>query len=204
MSAEGYYRANLHDLKGEERRSAHQQRRRARQSMRLRPEGPTLRATTLLVFNPDNSEHLVPRCNRACARILARLLASSLDRQLAQGRAPESSFLLASRAQVLVSPVMRFALAQSWNNILVQSRTRPAVRNPRVPLNRAGIMAHESDICEMVNALTDPAPTPARGMAMASTLLSDGTGPLYDGRRSTALGVALREAILQLDPSASL
>jgi hypothetical protein len=105
---------------------------------------------------------------------------------------------------VLVSLVMRLELAQSWKNLLVQSRRSPVMRNPRVLLNREGIIARESDLCEMLNALTDPSPTPARGVAMVSCLLSDGAGPLYDRRRSDELGTALREAIAQLDPSASL
>jgi hypothetical protein len=105
---------------------------------------------------------------------------------------------------VLVSPVMRLELAQSWKSLLVQSRTPPTMRNPRVLLNREGIIAREADLCEMLNALTDPLPTPARGVAMVSCLLSDGAGPLYDRRRSVELGTALKEAIAQLDPSTSL
>jgi hypothetical protein len=99
---------------------------------------------------------------------------------------------------------MRLELAQSWKNLLVHSRRSPVMRTPRVLLNREGIIAREADIREMLNALTDPLPTPARGMAMVSCLLSDGAGPLYDRRRSAELGTALREAIAQLDPSASL
>lgn len=198
---------NAHDRTGDERRiqrRQRRQRRQARQSMRLQPEGPITGATTLLLFNPNEPEQLTPRFNRRWARLCARLLASPLDRQLAHGHSPESNRLLAARAQVLVSPVMRLALSQSWKNLLAQSRTPPTMRNPRVPLNREGIISRESDICEMLNALTDPLPTPARGTAMVSCLLSDGAGPLYDRRRSAELGTALREAIAQLDPSASL
>ena len=105
---------------------------------------------------------------------------------------------------MLVSPVTRLELAQSWKNLLVQSRTPPAMRNPRVPLNREGIIARESDISEMLNALAAPFPIAARGAAMVSCLLRDGAGPLYDRRRSAELIVALSEALGQLDPSASL
>jgi hypothetical protein len=38
---------------------------------------------------------------------------------------------------------------------------------------------------------------------MASALLSDGAGPLYNPRSHVQLDAALREAIRQLDPSSS-
>jgi hypothetical protein len=169
--------------------------------MRLHPEGPNTGPTTLLLLGPSEPQQLTIRINRGWARIVARLLAPSLDRQLAQGCSPESSRLLAARAQVLVSPAMRLALAQDWENLLVQAHRPPAMRDPRVPLNRDCIVAYESEILEMLNALVAPLPAPARGTAMVSWLLSDGTGPLYGRRRSTELGTALREAMAQLDPS---
>jgi hypothetical protein len=78
------------------------------------------------------------------------------------------------------------------------------MRDLRVPLNRESIIACEPDIQEMLNALLAPVPAPARGTAFASWLLSDGTGPLYNRHRSADLGIALREAIAQLDASTSL
>ena len=138
-------------------------------------------------------------------RLITRLLASALDRQLAQGRSPESNSLLAARAQVLVSPAMRCALAQNWANLLAQARRSSSVmRNPRAPLNHCWIIACGPEIQEMIKALLTPLPTPARGMAMASWLLSDGTGPLYNRLSSTDLSSTVVEAIAQLDPSVSL
>jgi hypothetical protein len=136
--------------------------------------------------------------------VAARLLASSLDRQLAEGRSPESHRLLAARAHVLVSPVMRRELVDSWDNLLVQARRSPVMRDPRAPFNRQAIIECESDIQEMLNALWTPLPVPARGLAMASWLLRDGAGPIYNRRCSGDLGITLRETITQLDPSLSL
>ena len=133
-----------------------------------------------------------------------RLLASSLDRKLAQGRSPESSRLLAARAQVLVSLVSRRELVNRWENLLVQARRPPVMRNPRVLCNREYILAGESDIREMQTALLAPLPSPVRGTAMASWLLRDGTGPIYNPRLSGDLGITLREAIAQLGSSALL
>jgi hypothetical protein len=204
VTTAGFFRVIAHDSTGEERRSDRRQRRQARRSMRLQPEGPSTGPTTLLLIDPHDPQQLTARFNRRWARLFARLLASSLDRQLAQGRSPESNRLLAARAQVLVSPTMRRALAQNWANLLVQARIPPVVRDPRVPLNRDYIIAREPDIQQMLNALLAPLPAQARGAAMASWLLSDGTGPLYDRRRSADLGIALRESIAQLDPSVCL
>jgi hypothetical protein len=77
------------------------------------------------------------------------------------------------------------------------------MRSPRTPLDRNRIISCEPEIQAMVNALLTPLPTPARGAAMASWLLADGTGPLYN-RRSGDLGIALAEAIAHLDASVSL
>jgi len=78
------------------------------------------------------------------------------------------------------------------------------MRNPRVLYNRESIIACESDIREMQNVLLQPLPSPARGMAMASWLLRDGTGPIYNRRLSGNLGTSIREAIAQLDAAVSL
>jgi len=78
------------------------------------------------------------------------------------------------------------------------------MRNPRVLYNRESIIACESDIREMQNVLLQPLPSPARGTAMASWLLRDGTGPIYNRRLSGNLGTSIREAIAQLDAAVSL
>jgi hypothetical protein len=99
---------------------------------------------------------------------------------------------------------MRRELAQNWSNLLMQAHTPPVVRDPHVPLNRDCIIDCEPEIQEVLNVLLTPLPVQALGVAMASRLLRDGTGPLFDRRHSVDLGRALREVIAKLDPSASL
>ncbi len=171
--------------------------------MRLQTEAAD-RGRTLLLFDPTTSGRLTARIDRRWARLVARVLAPCLDRRLAQGRPPESGLLLAARAHLLVSPAMRLALAHQWESLVVQARTPPVPRDPRVPVNRDAILACRSDIEEMVNAVSAPRPTPARGLAMVSRLLTDGTGPLYRRCTSVELGAAIRETTAQLDPSLSL
>jgi hypothetical protein len=174
------------------------------QAGQVQPEGPSTGPATLLLIDPSEPQQLTALFNRRWARLLARLLASSLDRQLAQGRSPESNRLLATRAQVLVSPAERYALAQSCANLLVQARRPSVMRNPRAPLNRECIIACEPEIREMIDALLAPLATPARGAAMVSRLLSDGSGPLYNRHHRADLAIAVAEAVAGLDPSVSL
>jgi hypothetical protein len=187
-----------------ERRIDRRQRLQTFRSTRLQQEETTTRPSTLLVIDPGNRQQLTARRNRWWTRLGARLLASYLDRQLAQGRPPEETRLLGARAQVLVSPVMRFTLAEMWSDTLEQVRRPPVMRNPRVPMNRDSIIASGQEIQTMIEALLAPAPVSVRGPAMVSWLLSDGAGPLYDRRRSADVADALREAIAQLDPRSLL
>jgi hypothetical protein len=171
--------------------------------MRVQLEGPG-KPVTLLLIDPDDPRQLTALSHRRWVHIAARLLASTLDRRLAEGRSPESRRLLAARAHVLVSPVIRRELGDSWENLLVQARRSPVMRDPRAPFNRQAIIECESDIHEMLRALLTPLPVPARGTAMASWLLRDGAGPIYNRRCSGDLGTTLRETISQLDASVSL
>jgi hypothetical protein len=56
----------------------------------------------------------------------------------------------------------------------------------------------------MVPALSMALPVPARGVAMANWLLTDGAGPLYSRLCGTDLSAALRRVIELLDPAAAL
>ena len=159
---------------------------------------------TLLLIDPESPTPLTVRSNAPWVRLAVRLLASTLDRQLAEGRPPESNRLLAARALELVAPATRAALAQNWAHLLKTARTPPPVGAHRVPLNRDGIVACAAEVHQILNALVDPLPPPARGAAMVSWLLRDGTGPLYDRRRSAELAASLREVTAQLDPALSL
>lgn len=51
----------------------------------------------------------------------------------------------------------------------------------------------------MISVLIGGRPIDARGAAMASWLLRDGTGPLYNRRSPVDLGAAVREATRQME-----
>ena len=204
MTPAGFFRLLTQDVRGEKPGVDRRQRRQARQSTRDHPGGPSRAPATLLLIDPDNPAQLTARSRRRWVTLVARLLASTFDRHLAEGRTPESHRLLAARAQVLVSPVVRSDLVDRWENLLVQAHRPPVMRDPRVPFNRQAIIECEPDIREMLDALLVTEPVPARGPAMASWLLRDGTGPIYNRHRSGDLRTVLRETITQLDASVRL
>lgn len=155
--------------------------------------------TVLVLGDP-----LVLRQSRLADRLLARLFGASLDRELAGGRSPEASRLLAARAQDIVSPRKRQALACNWGHLLAAAYRPRSRRVPAVPVRGDRITAAEPAIRELMRRLSTPAPVPARGVAMASVLLTDGTGPVYRGHASGVLAAAVDAALAQLDPAAPL
>jgi hypothetical protein len=134
---------------------------------------------------------------------LTRVWGMPLDRRLAAGASPESGRLIALRARSLVVPARRQRLASDWDRLVRIARERPATV-AHVPLRRDRIVGAEEDIRELQRALRASAPVPARGVALASTLLSDGTGPLYNRNSRVDLRAAVQAAIQHLDPSTAL
>jgi hypothetical protein len=137
-------------------------------------------------------------------RLIVRLGAAALDARLAAGHPVEADRRLAMRANQLVEPATRRELADSWRGVLGRAARVRTQTDPRVPLQRSRVLAVDAAIRRMIVALQAAAPIPARGVAIASALISDGTGPLYNARSELNLGAAVRDAIRHLDPSAGL
>lgn len=157
--------------------------------------------TELLYETPAHDA--TPQHARPWDRLVAGALAPSLDRQLATGRLPRSSRALANRAREIATPAARRELAWRWTNVLDQVRLRPVPRFVRAPLQRAAVIAAAQDLHEMIAILISGRPIDARGAAMASALLSDGTGPLYNHRSGVDLGAVVRAAARQMDAAPS-
>lgn len=138
--------------------------------------------------------------DRPWDRLLARARAASLDRQLAAGRPAAASRALARRAQEITSAPGRRELARCWDHVLEETFRPPVPRTPRAPLCRDHIAAAEHSVRDMLAVLRGPLPVSARGAAMASSLLSDGTGPVHDRRSPLDLDAAVREAMRQMYP----
>ena len=129
----------------------------------------------------------------------AKLRGASLDDKLAEGHAPDTSPLLAARAQLLVSLTKRRALSENWLDLLIQVRRPFSPLDPRVPIVRGRIIGAQAQVEALAEALLTPMPT-SRGVAMASSLLSDGSGPIYNSACSVDLASTLCEIIAHLDP----
>jgi hypothetical protein len=114
-------------------------------------------------------------------QILVRGRAMQLDRALAAGTSPEASASLAVRAAQLTSTGLRHDLAASLRRILMTAGEPawPAARTVRVPLRTARVSQAASLLAELASRLLEPGPVPARGVAMVTLMLADGTGPLY-------------------------
>jgi hypothetical protein len=147
---------------------------------------------------------LVLRQSRLTDRLLARLRGASLDRQIAVGTAPESSVLLAERARQLVAIERRRRLSENWAHLLRIAPRLQGTRHPARPIPWQQVLAAEAEIRELVRGLAAPLPVAARGVAMATVLLTDAGSPLYNRRSPVPLAAALAAVTEQLDPGLSL
>jgi hypothetical protein len=152
----------------------------------------------LLVIDPGTGT-LESRRERLHHRVGARLRAASLDRQLAAGRPPEASPALAARARQLVTPASRWALARNLEHLLQRAGQRPHPRRV-VPTRTDALTAAAPALRQAGSVLRAPFPAGARGVAMLSLLLGDGTGPLYNPHSPVVLVDAVREAVAELGP----
>jgi len=157
------------------------------------------------VLLDDNLGRLALRRLRPWHRMLARVLAGRLDRQLADGARPEANAMLAARAIFLTSTAYRRALAASLRRMVATSaRARPRLVSarssagiafqPHIPPGRPQIRAATAELAGLAGSLTGPGPLPARGVAMVSLLLSDGGGPLYRAGRPGDLSTIVARA----------
>lgn len=159
------------------------------------------------VLLDDDLGRLTIRRLRPWHLILARAMAASLDRQLANGARPEAGTFLAARAMVLTSPGYRRGLATSLRRLLAasvdpQGRPRPlpaarsagAARQPYVVLRRDEIARSAFELAELAGCLADPEPVPARGVALVNQLLADGGGPLYRTGSRNDLSTVIEQA----------
>jgi hypothetical protein len=115
---------------------------------------------------------------RTWLSLRARMSASALDRQLADGAEPESSDLLFAHASRIVSPSSCASLAASLLRVLVISQTPRRISN-RAPWRPNKILSVRDEMLALADRLDRPGPLRARGVAQIRVLLTDGSGSLY-------------------------
>jgi hypothetical protein len=159
--------------------------------------------TTSLTEKPDWIPVTV-HADAGWIRALARIRPTSLDRRLAAGEDTSTDRLLATRANLIVARHYRLRLADDWEHLLTSARQPSVPRSPRLPVQSTTILAAEYHIRELVALIRQPAHVEPRGIARASQLLTDGTGPLYNPRRTADLVPALRTATASLTISGAV
>jgi hypothetical protein len=156
----------------------------------------------MLVLLADEAEGIVPRRVGFGRRLLVALRQSRLDRELAAGVAPESSLDLAVHADLLARPEQRTVLAAGLREIMTSANTRSL--KLRVPLVRDRIREAGNELEAVAGRLGAPGPVSVQGLAMLRTLLTDGTGPLFQRGNCSDLDELLESALRGLDPLAAL
>jgi hypothetical protein len=154
-------------------------------------------ATVLLSRGTDRPLVSISRA-RMRTRVLARIHAVELDRQLAAGASPDSSEMLSLRAQQLNSVESRRQMAAGFRLRLRAARRAPHPLDRRLPLARAQIRRCADLIEALASRLEALEPADPRGIASGHVLLSDGRSPLYTAHADVELGQALEQALEQL------
>ncbi|HTU86891.1 MAG TPA: hypothetical protein VMF57_15045 [Solirubrobacteraceae bacterium] len=129
-------------------------------------------------------------------RVIARLLAPWLDRELAAGLGASLSEAHAARAGQLVAPRVRCAVAQSLDELLNRARkprrAAPIATSPPCPEQ----IALAAPLIEAVaSRLRSHEPIDARAVARLKVLVGDRCGPCYTPSDPDALARALREIV---------
>jgi hypothetical protein len=125
------------------------------------------------------------------AGLLARVNGGALDRELIAGADPASSARLEARSERLTAPASRALIADGLE------RLREAGDSPQRRWTAVGrgdaIRANSRRLDDLAELLRGDVPLGARGVAVLSELLSDGTGVAYQGRHQE-LAERLNEA----------
>jgi hypothetical protein len=124
-------------------------------------------------------------------RIRVSLHRRALDRDLARGDSPVRSDAHALRARQLVERRSRERLARALER-LVEGAERTPSPSEIVWLPKHEILDARMGLLRLAGRLCDARPVYARGVAMVSQLVCDGTGPAFTPRA----GAALRRAIV--------
>jgi hypothetical protein len=132
-------------------------------------------------------------------RVSARLRFATLDEALAAGAEPEERPALALRAERLLAPRMRHALARS-----LRMGVALAQRPLSVPRTSGGphVAAAADELLALADHLDGPGPVDVRGVALVCVLLTDGAGPLHSNQGASRLIAAARAAGEALTPHA--
>ncbi len=169
-------------------------------------EAMTRTQTPLLIAAAHDPLRFAPSRQRPWDGVLARWRSLTLDAELAAGTAADTHRLRQVRARQLTSPHWRAKLATLWEDLLRRcaAGTAPSARAATIPVQQRHIVAAAPHIRRLTSALRAPAPVAVRGVAMASLLLTDGRGPVYNPAAANRLERLVLEALDGLEPTSAL
>ena len=123
-----------------------------------------------------------------------------LDRALARGADPLSSPKLALRAEQLQRPKVRERIAKAIERLVEASfdDRRQHIGPAMLPFRHQRVRPNMELFGELAGALRSAGPHSVKGLAMASTLLEDGRGPLSASDPAGKVGEALNATISEL------
>jgi hypothetical protein len=124
---------------------------------------------------------------RALDRAAAHFRRNGLDRALAAGAGSEASPALALRSRRLVALPYRRSIAEAYRRIVREAQQPVHPSRLRVIPRRGRVTEASGQLIRLADALAQPAPVAASGVAQALLLLADGTGPLYNSRSTASL-----------------
>lgn len=141
------------------------------------------------VSGPDEPSGPAPRFGR---RLRVQVHRSRLDHQLADGLDPAAAGDRALRASQLARLPARRKVARSLRGV-VEAADRPAgsLLGAAIPVSRRTVIAWRQGLLGLAERLERPDPVNPCGVARALVLLTDGAGPLYDGRAASSIGDAV-------------
>lgn len=147
---------------------------------------------TLCDPSPRYGDRLCAQLDRPALALRARVFASrrSLDEALADGASPLWSPELALRARQLVSRRTRQQFATNLERLVAAAKRAVLPRAVAVPLPRRELLEAQTSLLGIAARLRDEQPVYARGMALVSRLLSEGSGPAYNPHAGDSLGHA--------------
>jgi len=146
----------------------------------------------------QNSERRLPepgspgQSTKFALRVRVHLHRGRLDRQLADGLAPDAFDDRALRAAQLAGMPTRREVARSLRR-LVKHAERPAgvVVSAAVPVRRHSVLAWREALLGLADRLEQPVPVDPCGVARALVVLTDGGGPFYDARADHSISDAV-------------
>jgi hypothetical protein len=132
-------------------------------------------------------------------RVIARMLARSLDRELAAGAPAHLSGAHAARSGQLTTDRTRRAVANGLDRLIEQAEAPPSrFQITAVPCREQ--VRQATDMMRAIAArLRSTEPLDVRGIARLRTFLSDPTGPFYTPVQADGLTVSLHETSRLLD-----